>query len=175
MMIAQMAFAALASSAQAKNQAKLSQMEMDAAAANNAAAQTELTREQNETNRVSGEEKSDRQRAFEKDLGAIRVASAEGFGMGDRFAQQSGYIFGTDLSRIESNRKGQIASLQAKKNAVRADSVNAINAAHNKSEVANTNFVYQTLGSGLQIASEHQYRQTQTEVLKNQRSGSSYP
>ncbi len=171
LMIAQAAFAIAGESAKAHQQADLSKMEMQAASNNDARAQAEFTRQQDETNRVSGEQKSDRQREFAKDLGMIRVASAEGFGMGNRFAQQSGYLLGVDLSRLESNREGQIESIQSRKVASNMEASGIIKTAKNKSESANTSFIFNSIGSAVQIAGQGVTNSKMDTILKNQRSG----
>lgn len=167
LMIAQMGFAIASASYQAKQQAKLSKMEMDAYSANNARAQAEYTRQQEETNRGAAEQKSDRMRAADADLAMIRVASAEGFGMGARFTAEAGYLLGVDLSRIEANREGKVGAIQSQKGASFVAAQGGIQSAKNKSAAANDAFILKSIGSGVQIAGQYESNAKLDELLKN--------
>lgn len=64
-----------------------------------------------DVNTAKAEEKTDRIRAAERELAALRVASAEGFSMGDRLLGEIAMFEGEDLSRIENSRKNALTKL----------------------------------------------------------------
>lgn len=95
-------------------------------------AMNELTRQQNEANRQSEENKSDRARAADKQF-ASAIAAMEaigGAGSQDeaRFGTEISGNAGLDLARIEGNRRRQISALQSEKNATKKRAVRAIQA-----------------------------------------------
>lgn len=93
-------------------------------------AMNELTRQQNEANRKSEEDKSDRARQGDKQF-ASAIAAMEaigGAGSQDeaRFGTEISGNAGLDLARIEGNRRREVQSLQAAKNAEKKRTVRAI-------------------------------------------------
>lgn len=139
-----------------------------AAVAQSAAfANEELTREQQEVNRIAREEKSDRMRQAEADLARARSAAAEGFGMLHREVAELGYLEGLDLSRIESNRAAKVASLQSQKVAQSMGAANARSSAEATSRNAMTSAFIGTISSGVQIKARESQIAKEIERAKN--------
>ncbi len=85
----------------------------------NALNQVELTRQQEEVNQQSAEQKSDIARRADADFALMIVAMADGGGAGGvnqlRLGADIGSIEGIDLARIEGNRRRQVESIQSRK------------------------------------------------------------
>ncbi len=90
-----------------------------ALAEQNALDEIELTRQQEEVNKQSGERKSDIARQADASFASMIVAMADGGGAGGvnqlRLGGDIGSIEGIDLARIEGNRRRQVESIQSRK------------------------------------------------------------
>ena len=128
-----------------------------ASVADATAAQNELTRQQGEVNDQAREARSDRIRQAEADLARARVSAAEGFGNLHREIAELGYVEGLDLSRIEGNRAGKIAALQADKNTVVRNSTAQRDSAQRQSDSALMLGLMQAGSAGVQIYSHQKY------------------
>lgn len=132
----------------------------------------ELTRQQEEVQRIAREDRSDVMRRASQELGAIRVAAGE-VGATDnaflRMVQELGYVEGVDLSRIESNRRNQIEALQEEKKAVSQGYLNTTRQLFNQARVQKTQAVLGFVGSALQIGATYDYRSRQLEAMRNRR------
>lgn len=111
----------------------------------------ELSRQEIDVNSKAAEEKSDRIRAAERELAALRVASAEGFAMGDRVAGEIGFFEGTDLSRIEGSRANAIGKLQADQKALHTSAKSQISALKQQAKDAKKSAYVGALGNIAQM------------------------
>lgn len=137
-------------------------------AQNNAAAQVEYTRQQNAANEAAAQERSDRMREAEKELGLARVAAAEGIGTISMAAfKDAAYTAGLDLSRINTNLKGRVDSIQASKNATARSASDQIESNTRASEAAGVGGLMGAVGAGLQYGARNEYRKTQEKIGKN--------
>lgn len=105
----------------------------------------ELGRQQERQDAAAKEQKSDRMRKADAELATLRVQAGEQGQNFDRMALNIGYVEGLDLSRIESNRRETIDSLQSQKTAAYMSASNA-----GKSAAASAR--NSTIGAGLQFA-----------------------
>ena len=157
-----------------QSQAKAAAAAEQAAAERNFALRNEeLTRQQVETNRIAMEDRSDIIRRANQELGAIRVASGEVGASQSSFVRmvaELGATEGIDLSRIESNRKNQVASQQASKRSAAVDYSNTVTRARNEYKSAVTNSVLGFVGSGLQIGGSY-YRGRAAQQAATNRTG----
>lgn len=167
--IAMMAFSAISNSMQAREANKQAGREMAIAAGNDQRTQVELDRQQGEVNEASRQQKSDRIRMAEEELGFIRVASAEGGALGISATLEAGYLEGLDLSRIEQNRKSDLSGIQAKKVNSAMGAQVSIDDAGSKAKAASRAAVMNTIGSGLQIAGNYQSQKRIEAAAKNTR------
>lgn len=167
MMIAQIGFQAVSGIMQGREATKAAEREMAVAAQNNARVQEELTRQQEDLNEATRQRKSDRIRQAEEELGFIRVAQAEGSGLGTAAIFEAGYLEGLDLSRIEQNRTSESDSLQSRKAASAQGAQVTINNAASEAKARQRAAMMNTLGSGLQIYSNHQSNQRIEEAARN--------
>ncbi len=129
-----------------------------AAEANFNAQNAELTRQQNETNRLAAQDKSDVVRRADAELGTLRVAGAEAGASNSSFLRmvnELGYVEGTDLSRIEGNRKASNDSLQSAKEAAKAGAQNQATLAYNQSQSNISQAAIGFAGTALQIGTNY--------------------
>lgn len=115
----------------------------------------EITRQQEEVNRIAQEQVSDRVRAANQEMGALRVTAGERGASASTvvgLARTIAHLEGVDISRINKNRKSNIEAGEAAKEAARIGFVNTINLAQNQAEVEVLSAGLNFLGSGLQIA-----------------------
>lgn len=99
---------------QGNQTAKAAAAQADANNASLAAAYAENSRQMEEVNRVSTEQKHDRTRAANKELSTIRATANElGVSNATAFVVEAGYNEGVDKGRLESNRKAEIARINA--------------------------------------------------------------
>ncbi len=131
----------------------------------------EAQRMEVETNILAHEAKSDRVRKAEQELAMVRVAAAEGSGMGARLAGEAGFYEGLDLSRIEGNRKRQIDALEAQKAAIQVEAERGIIHADSIYSAQRTRAFLGTIGSGLKIGADEYSRSTRETGATNRRSG----
>jgi hypothetical protein len=132
----------------------------------------EITRQQEQVNETAAEQKSDRMRKAAQELGTLRVLAGERGASGSTFtslAQEIGYFEGLDLSRIDTNRKNNIASGEASKEAARMGAAQTVSIASNQAKVAGIAGGLNIVGSGLQIGSGYYGQQAQLNALKNQK------
>jgi len=129
----------------------------------------ELGRQQEEINRISSEQKSDRVRQAEREIGMLRVIAAEqGEGPGlFRQLQELAYFEGKDLSRLEGNRKAQVDSAQSSKVAVKQGAVNEMNQIRNQARTAKIMAGLDAIGAGVQIMSDRAATSKVQEASKN--------
>jgi HAMP domain-containing protein len=170
MMGAQIALSAVSSFAQASQAKKQAHATADAARDSANLRMSELTRQQEETNRVAREDRSDIMRRADQELGAIRVAAGEVGATDSSFArmvQELGYVEGLDLSRIESNRKARIDALQSAKTSTRQDYLNTTTQAFNQAKAATTNAILGFVGSALQIGASYNRQSRIEEIYRN--------
>lgn len=138
------AMSASAAQQQAKAQSRI--------ARENAQAQVnELARQQYDINEKANEQKSDRIREAERELAAVRVASAEGFAMGDRVTGEIGYNEGLDLSRIEASRANQEEANISRMTAAAKGSIDQASIANMQAEHAQQSAFIGLIGSGVSI------------------------
>src|SRR5688500_13366258 len=91
---------------QAGHQAKAAEAQAEANNTNADLQYRELDRQQNETNRVAQEERSDRMMRARQELGTLRVLSGErgaSANTSGALLREVGYWEGVDLGRIEAN------------------------------------------------------------------------
>jgi len=140
-------------------------MQSAAANAQAEAANKEATRQQTEVNKQANQQKGDRARQADAQMGTLRVLAGERgqTGTSTYFRQQLdlGYAEGLDLSRIESNRKAKVDSLQA-------DKANAVSSAKSTSQNAFIGAGLSTLGAGVQIGGGMYKQQTIEDLARNQ-------
>lgn len=132
----------------------------------------EYRRQQSEVNRTSSEQKSDVIRQANRELGALRVTAASAGASGGSFlnlVSEIGAIEGTNLSRLEANRKGQVGALEAAKSAAVSGASQAAALARNQARVSNIGSLLSFAGSGLQIGADYNFRQTQLDLAQNPR------
>ena len=122
----------------------------------------ELTRQQDESNRLADEDRSDVVRRADQELGSLRVAMGE---LGASATSQAallseiGAVEGINLGRIEGNRKNSIESLQAGKRAAKVGYNNTVTQAYNQAKASNTNALLNFAATGLQIGGGEYARQ----------------
>lgn len=125
--------------------------EKAAAAQANAEIQ-ELGRQQEEQNRISQEQRSDRVRAADQQFASLTASLSESGGAGtsneDRLGQEVDFLAGLDLARIEGNRRSSSESQQASKRASRARFDTAANQANARRTGAVVNFLGSAASSG---------------------------
>lgn len=163
---AMLAFSVLSTVASAKMQADAANAAAEDQAAIAQAQINEIERQKGEVNKQADDEKSLRVRQAEADLARARVASAEGFGMINREIGEIGYVEGFDLSRIESNRKGQMAAMRSQQEAAKQGGVMAYNNAKRTSSAARTSAVLGTIGAGVSIGASAYGQQQQLHAAK---------
>jgi hypothetical protein len=159
-----MATQASQAQAAAKAQAQAAEMQAQATYA-------EATRQQTESNRIATEQKSDRIRQADQELGTLRVIVGElgsSSATSTNFFKEAGYIEGLDLSRIESNRQARIDSLQASKEAAHTGAMNTVSMANQQANFRTTNALIGFAGSALRIGADTygKYQQIQDEAGK---------
>lgn len=126
----------------------------EAAGENLALQTTEFRRQQEVVNEISQEEKSDVIRRADQQLGSIRATAGEVGASASsvvRLLAEVGGVEGTDLSRIESNRRNKVESLQTSKRAAGQDYTNTVTASYNKQKTEKTGAILGFVSSGLQI------------------------
>jgi hypothetical protein len=131
----------------------------------------EAERLKGEANGQAAQVKSDRIREAERELGMVRVAAAEGSGMGARLAGEVGFFEGLDLSRIESNRKAHNDSLDAQIATTYDEASRGVVHAQSLYDSQRTSAFLGTLGSGMKIYSNEYGRQTSESAATNRTSG----
>lgn len=151
--IAMLAMSAVSGLSSANSASKQAEASAAMAQANAQRQIDELSRQESENNAKAAQEKSDRMRAAEKELAAARVASAEGFSMGDRLMQEIGYNEGLDLSRIETSRQNYSAAIKSRMNAAAFDANQQIKAADQQAKQASNSAFMGMIGSGISIVS----------------------
>ena len=128
----------------------------------------ELTRQQEETNLISQEQRSDRARQASKDFASMTVAMAESGGAAgqneQRFGGEIQYLNGLDLARIEGNRRNQVAALQADKRSVRAGGA----AARTSAGFGIVSGTLDILGSGSTLVSQSQAQKAAEDLAKGE-------
>lgn len=162
LLIASLAVAAASASmsfVESRQQAKAQQQMADenARAANEQAKLQygEIQRQQEETNEIAQQQKSDRVRQANQELGTLNVLAGERGASGSTLgalATEVGYYEGLDISRIETSRKQNIASGEASKKAAQQGAINTINIAELQSKAAAKSVKFAGIGAGLQIA-----------------------
>lgn len=154
------AMSAASAQQQAKAQARI--------AHDNAQAQVnELARQQYDINEKANEQKSDRIREAERELAAVRVASAEGFAMGDRVTGEIGYNEGLDLSRIESSRANQEEATISQMQAASKGAVDRASLANMQAKHAQQSAFIGLIGSGVSIVGSDYNRQVDLAAKNN--------
>ena len=111
----------------------------DIARENNQLQQQELTRQQQEENVAAREQRNDRIRQANAELGALRVAAGDSGLAGTTFsglAFDLAYTEGLDLSRINKNRDSRIEALQSDKEQARLNAKATITSAQRKASSA---------------------------------------
>jgi hypothetical protein len=132
----------------------------------------EVARQQEEVNRVSQEQVSDRIKKANLELGTVRVLALERGVSGTTMiglARHIGYLEGVDLSRIEKNREGNIEAGEAAKKNAQNRYFSEISIAANQKRVATTSAILGAVGSGLQIAGGYYQDQMYLKSLENSR------
>lgn len=149
-----------------------------AALANYEMVQEENTRLQVQVNESAAEQKSDRIRQANAELGALRVAADRGLSAAtiDSFAGEIGGMEGIDLSRVERQRERDVDALQTRKQAglisyqsdiatIQNEARAAANQARGQAIGAGLGFI----GSGLQIGTNAYQWNTQQNLLQDRR------
>jgi hypothetical protein len=114
----------------------------------------EIDRQQREVNRIAEEQRADRVRKADQELGSLRVLAGERGLSGTTFfsmAQEVGYWSGLDISRINENRDANIAAGEASKKSAQQGALNTIQIAQNQAKVASHGVGLAAIGTGLQI------------------------
>lgn len=131
------------------------------ASQNAQAAYAQLGKQQEEANRIATEQKADRIRKADHELGALRANDFVNDG-GSRFGSllnELGYVEGLDLGRIETNRKNTIDALQSKKQNAQLGAIEQGSAAAMMAQNQTTSSALGFVGSGLQIGAGYYARQ----------------
>jgi hypothetical protein len=173
-----MSFAVIATAFQVVSSLAQASMKQDAYAAesqriaqNNANAQAEYTRQQQASADAAAQERSDRMREAEKELGLARVAAAEGAGTISMAAYKDlAYTAGLDLSRINSNLKGRVDSIQASKTAAAQSASDQIASNARASEAAGMGGVLGAVGAGANYLAKDEARTKAENAAKNKTS-----
>lgn len=132
----------------------------------------EVSRQQNEVNRIAVEQASDRIRAANAELGTVRTSAGERGVSGTTmtsFARAIGALEGMDLSRIEKNRQSNIAAGEAAKRDAQNNYITAVTIAANQASAATTSTWLGMAGSGLQIGSSYVGYQQRQSYYQNTR------
>jgi hypothetical protein len=110
----------------------------------------ELDRQAGQVNQVAAEKKGDRARAADQEMSSLRAIMAEKGGLQtstyESLVNQVGYVEGMDLSRIDTNAKNELDSIQAQKEKVHIGAAQAV-------EIADREALNARVGAGLQLAS----------------------
>lgn len=144
----------------------------DAASKQTQAAYAEIGRQQGEVSRIASEQTSDRVRQADAELGSARVAAGERGVSGSTLSaitRNIAYLEGADISRIEANRKSNIASGEASKTSAKNGFTESVNIANNQAAVQTTSGWLGAAGSGLQIAGNYFNTQSQLSAAQNRR------
>jgi phage terminase large subunit len=130
----------------------------------------EVNRQQLEVNRIAAEQTSDRIRAANADLAAVRVAGMERGVSATTMAglvRHVAYLEGADLSRIDKNRKANLEAGEAAKASAKNGFLESVAIADNQRNVATTSAILGTVGSGLAIGGNFYAQQQQLNTLQN--------
>jgi len=158
--------------AQSSHAASQEASQKEAAVKQTQAAYAEVSRQQVEVSRVAQEQKSDRIRAANAELGAARVAAMERGVSGTTMSaivRNIGYLEGADLSRIEGSRVANIEAGEAAKVNAKNGMIESVNIAANQRSVATTGAWLGAAGSGLSIAGNYFQSQQSLNSLQNNR------
>lgn len=127
----------------------------------------EFDRQQDEVEAIAAEKKSDRVRAADKEIGSIVASLSEVGALGTvnelRFVQEAGFLEGLDVARIESNRRREVAGLEASKEAAAGGARASIGLAKTRTQAAAIQF----LGSGLSIGADAFQKKQQLKLAKD--------
>ena len=161
---------------EANNQAKMAGIQARQAEQQVNAQYTEIDRQQRKVNEVAEEQRSDRTRKAQQELGTMRVLVGErGVSQttGEALMGEVGYYAGLDLSRIEINRQDNIEQGEAAKRAAQQGGLNAIEIAQNQINVAGQSVRNAGFGAGIQIAgagfdsySDYSWKRDQLSAIK---------
>lgn len=166
-------FSAVQSFAQKQSADAQADMLADSAGRTFALQEKELQRQAREVNRVSQDKKADAVKRAEHQLGAARAAAAELAPSSSSMARIIGEIGaseGTDLSRLEEQRKSRIGAIKTGgQNAARAYS-DALRESEFAKDAATSSALLGFVGSGLQIGASAYNQQQQLEALENRTS-----
>lgn len=160
---------AMAQAGQASSQEAASN---EAARKQTQAVYAEVARQQVEVNRVAAEQKSDRIRAANAELGAARNAAMERGVSGTTMSaitRHIAHLEGADLSRIEANREANIQAGEATKTNAKNGLIESVNIAANQRSAATTSAFMGAVGSGLSIAGNYYQNQQSLNSLQNNR------
>ena len=152
LIVASLAFTAFQAIQQQNAAVSAAEAEQKAAAENDKLTQAELARQQGEVNKRAADDKSDRIRRAEKELAFLQVAGADAGSGAMTMAQrvsELGFVEGSDLSRLESNRNADVEGLQAEKQASRQGVTNTTVRARNESKAATTQAGMQIAGAAI--------------------------
>lgn len=170
--IGQAAMGVVGAVAQSSHAASQEASQKEAAQKQTQAVYAEVSRQQVEVNRVAQEQKSDRIRAANAELGAARVAAMERGVSGTTMSaivRNISYLEGADLSRIENSRAANIEAGEATKVNAKNGMIESVNIAANQRSAATTGAWLGAAGSGLSIAGNYFQNQQSLNSLQNNR------
>lgn len=157
MIVASLAFTAFQAIQQQNQAVDAAEAQYEAEQQNDALRQKELTRQQEERNKQADDQKSDRIRQAEKELAFLQVAGMDAGSGAMTMAQrvsELGFVEGQDLSRLESNRRGDVDALQSDKVMSRQGVTNTLTQARNESKAATTSAGLQIAGGAIKAGSQ---------------------
>ena len=131
----------------------------EAALRNFEVADAENTRLQNEAIEIAEENKSDRMRQANAELGSIRVIEGLSDASRQALVINAAYNEGLDLSRIDKNLDRQNEALQSNKRAAKVGYLNATTLASNQASSSRTSAVMGFVGSGLSLGVDYKKHQ----------------
>jgi len=122
------------------------------------ASYAEISRQQEEVNRIAQEQIADRVRTANQEMGALRVTAGERGASASTvvgLARTIAHLEGVDITRIDRNRKSNIEAGEAAKEVASVGMLNTIDLARNQAEVEVLSAGLNFLGSGLQIGGQY--------------------
>lgn len=170
----QIGFSALNAAVRQSQAKKFARATEKAARANAALQIAELTRQQEEVNRLAGEEVSDTIRRANQELGALRAVAGDAALSGSSFQRlvvELGAVEGLDLSRIEMNRINRLEALQSAKKKARQDYINIVKQAYNNARAEQLDAAFDFIGDIFQISMSQIGRQQEIESAQNRTDG----
>jgi len=123
----------------------------DAATKQNVANQYALTAQQQEIDRVAGDEQSDRMRQAQSELGLARAAAAEGVGNLSASVTEIMFNTQTSINRIAATAAGQKSAIQQQKISSAMGMQSTVTSANQQYQAGKVQQWLGSIGSGVQL------------------------